>query len=91
MLKYLPLAILAVSLPAFAQNPPAAAAPQTTVSQAKPDPLDKIVCRAEETIGSRLKKHRVCATMREWKNQADENRAEAEKLQQMGQNLPRSN
>jgi len=86
MLRFAPLAILAVSMPAYAQTaaPPA---PQTQPAApvAKQDPLDKVVCRTEETVGSRLKKHKVCATIREWQDMESENRQEVELYQQRGQ------
>jgi hypothetical protein len=85
----LKLAIVTVSFfasaPALAQAaPPAAPAPpqQTATADQKVNPLDKIVCRIEDTVGSRLKAHKVCATLREWKDQEDENRLEFDRIQQ---------
>jgi Ni/Co efflux regulator RcnB len=82
-------AILAVSFlaaaPALAQSAPAAAPaqPQQTASaDKKADPLNKIICRTEDTIGSRLKAHKVCATLREWKDQEDDNRLEVDRIRQ---------
>lgn len=86
MLKF---AILTVSFlagaPALAQPaPPAAPAQpqQTAAVDKKQNPLDKIICRTEDTVGSRLKAHKVCATLREWKDQEDENRMELDRVQQ---------
>jgi len=64
MLKYFyPLILLAAS-PVVAQSPAAAPSPNAKST----NPLDKMVCRTEETLGSRLNAHRVCATLREWKD-----------------------
>lgn len=84
MLKYLPFVLVAAAVPASAQivNPQQQAAQESTTQA---DPLDKVVCRTEETIGSRLKKHKVCATMREWKEQQEASRDELELYQQRGQ------
>ena len=70
--------------PAFAQAAPPA---QSQVAEAKPNPLDKVVCRTEETLGSRLKKHRVCATVREWQEQQQANREAVEMQQQRGSSV----
>jgi hypothetical protein len=82
-------AILTVSLvaatPVVAQPAPVAAPAQpqqTAAVDKKANPLDKIICRTEDTLGSRLKAHKVCATLREWKDQEDENRLELDRVQQ---------
>jgi len=86
MLRLIALGILvAAAAPAIAQTAPA---PQAASQAAKPEnPLDKMVCRYEETIGTRLGSHKVCATLREWKDQEDENRQSVEKIEQ-GQGVP---
>jgi hypothetical protein len=40
----------------------------------KADPQDKMVCRTEETIGSRLGGHRECHTRRDWDRMAQDSR-----------------
>ena len=81
MLKFAPFIILlAAAAPATAQNAPAAPAPQ---AKAQADPLAKIVCRTEEGLGSRLNRKKVCLSLRDWKDQADDARNSAEKMQQM--------
>jgi hypothetical protein len=86
MLKF---AIMTVSFfasaPVLAQAAPAATpAPpqQTATADQKANPLDKMICRTEDTVGSRLKAHKVCATLREWKDQEEENRLELDRIQQ---------
>ena len=89
MRKYVSLLVLAMVTPPLAAqtgNSPGASVPPAP--QAKENPLDKIVCRSEETIGSRLKKHKVCATLREWQEQAAENRVAAEGMQGVGTGCP---
>jgi hypothetical protein len=82
MLKFVPLAIVAATaVPAVAQTTAPAAQTQAA-APAKQDPLDKIVCRYEETIGSRLKSHKVCATVREWREQQEENQDAVQRMQQ---------
>ena len=86
MLKSIILtASLLAAAPALAQPAPPAAAPaqpQTASADKSANPLDKIICRTEDTLGSRLKAHKVCATLREWKDQEDENRMEVDRVQQ---------
>ena len=84
MLKLIPFAVLsAAAIPAAAQGSPAPAPQQqTAAADAKANPLDKMVCRYEDTVGTRLGSHKVCATVREWKDQEDENRQEADRMQQ---------
>lgn len=81
MLKYSSLILAVIAVPALAQTP----APAPQVAEAKPNPLDKVVCRTEETLGSRLGGHKVCATVREWQEQQQENRDAVELIQQKGQ------
>lgn len=86
MLKSAPiLLLLAAAVPAAAQIP-AAPGTQAAAPAKKIDPLDRIVCRTEEGLGSRLNRKKVCMSLRDWKNQADDSRMEVEKLQQLSQN-----
>jgi hypothetical protein len=70
MLKYayLTAALILAPAPALAQivfqdTPATTAAPPKTM--AKSD-LDKIECRTQDTIGSRLQAHKVCLTKQQW-------------------------
>ena len=45
-------------------------------------PSDKMVCRVEQTVGSRLGAKKTCMTAREWKDLEDETRQAVEKFQQ---------
>jgi hypothetical protein len=74
------LTALAASAPAFAQVP--APSPTPAAAPVKVNPLDKIICRTEETVGSRLSAKKVCMSLRDWKDQADDSRDAAEKIQQ---------
>ena len=81
MLRFAPIVILlAAAVPATAQISPAAPAAQ---AKAQADPLDRVVCRTEEGLGSRLNKKKVCMSQRDWKAQADDARNATEKMQQM--------
>lgn len=89
MRNYVSLLVLAmVTPPLAAQTGNSPGVSVQAASQAKEDPLDKIVCRSEETIGSRLKKHKVCATLREWQEQELENRQAAQGMQGVGTGCP---
>jgi len=62
-------ALLAIPAPALAQivfvDPPPPIAPPTRADMMKSD-TDKIECRAENTLGSRLGRHQVCLTKEQW-------------------------
>ena len=53
-------------------NPAQAQAQAAASTPAKPDPEDKVTCRQEEEIGTRLGGKRVCHTQREWKRIAQD-------------------
>ena len=81
MLKYAPFVIVLASATPLAAQIPATATPQVK-AEAKADPLDKIVCRREEGTGSRLDVKKVCMSLRDWKDQADDARRATERIQQ---------
>jgi invasion protein IalB len=81
---------LLVTLAAMAAAP-ATAQPVTPPSAkmataAKTSKLDKIACRTGDTTGGRLNRARICMTIRQWQDQAQENREATELLQRQGQN-----
>lgn len=83
MLRFVPVVILLASaVPATAQS----TAVSATQATPKVDPLDKVVCRVEEGLGSRLNRKKVCMSLRDWKEQADDARGATERLQQLTQN-----
>ena len=87
MLKFTPIVIfLATAVPATAQIP--ATSSSTAIAPVKVDPLDKIICRTEEGLGSRLNKKKVCMSLRDWKDQAQDARDATEKMQQMNTQTP---
>jgi hypothetical protein len=68
MLNVASLAVIAVLSAADASGaPPASSAPPAAAKPAA-DPLDRIVCRSEETTGTRLGGHKTCMTMRDWQD-----------------------
>ena len=74
-------ALLISAVPASAQDPASPTpAPQAT-SSAKTD-VNKIVCKKEQQIGSRLGAKKVCLTVKEWQDRAAEDRVETERIQQ---------
>lgn len=60
-------ALLIIPSPGFAQivfedSPPPVPAPK---AKAKSD-VDKVICRMQDTLGSRLQAHQVCMTRQQW-------------------------
>jgi hypothetical protein len=73
-------ALMVLAVPALAQRPD-----QTTgasQAQAKRNPADKVICKTEETTGTRLGGHKVCATEQEWRELAEQTQAAVQKLEQ---------
>ena len=73
------LAAAMVATPLFAQS---TTQPQPIVVTGSKGPdANKIVCKSQETIGSRLGAKKVCMTVQEWKEQADFYRDQTETWQ----------
>lgn len=89
MIRQLAICALVFSAPLAAQTPADSSGGQVA-SKAKVDPLDKIICKTEESLGSRLGKRKVCAPLRDWKEMQEQNRNAVEEYQQKGQALPQS-
>lgn len=53
-------ALLATGLPAMADTP-------ATTEAAPENPGDRVVCRTETEIGSRLHRRRICMTLNQWR------------------------
>jgi|tagenome__1003787_1003787.scaffolds.fasta_scaffold20980733_2 hypothetical protein len=80
MSKFLAVsALMVLAVPALARSPDQTAGRQV---QAKPNPADKVICKTEETTGTRLGGHRVCATEHEWRELAEQTQAAVQKIQQ---------
>ena len=73
------LTAAAIASPLAAQAP---SQPQPIVVTGSKGPdANKIVCKSQETIGSRLGAKKVCMTVQEWKEQADFYRDQTETWQ----------
>jgi hypothetical protein len=88
MSKFVALSVLIVlAAPALAQT-----ASQTTAqneAQPKSTSADKIICKTEETTGTRLGAHRVCATASEWRELAEQTQAAVQKIEQQDSGICR--
>lgn len=74
------LAIVAV--PAAAQSAPNQDAQVQAVPGNKDDP-NRIVCKKEETIGSRLGAKKICLSAKEWEDRAKADRDQTESIQRL--------
>ncbi len=81
MVKYAFLIAAGASLaaPAAAQT---AVQPQAIVVQTTKSEVNRIVCKKEIPIGSRLGAKKVCLTVKEWHDRADADRDSTERIQQ---------
>ncbi len=89
MLKFafLTSALALAGVPAAAQAPQVQ--PVAASSSSSPD-TNKIVCKKEDTIGSRLGAKKVCLTTKEWADLAKQSREEVERIQQNAGTRPGS-
>ena len=67
-LVYITAALMVIPAPAMAQivfddSPPSATPAKG--AKAKSD-VDKVICRMQDTVGSRLQAHQVCMTKSQW-------------------------
>ena len=81
-LAWITAAVLLMPAPAVAQivfgdGPPAAPAKG---AKAKSD-VDKVICRSQGEIGSRLKTHQVCLTVDQWRTYELDNQHQLSDLQ----------
>jgi invasion protein IalB len=85
-IAYLTAVLLALPAPAFAQivfQDAPVVAPATKGDKSKSD-MDKIVCRSQETIGSRLDKKQVCLTKQQWLSAEQEAKNKVREMQIIG-------
>jgi len=66
-------ALQAAAIPATAPAAAVSAAP-TALATAAPNPDDKVICKQEDTTGTRLGAHKVCMTRAQWRVQAVQDR-----------------
>ena len=88
-LAYLGAALVIASVPASAQivlqdTADQVAAPKP-VKTAKPSKdSDKLICRSQDTIGSRLDAHQVCLTKEQWAANEQEAKQKVHDMQVIG-------
>lgn len=73
------LTAVVLSAPLAAQSPQA----QPIQTDPKKSDSNKLVCKTEDSIGSRLGNKKVCLTVQEWKERADFYRDQTESWQRM--------
>jgi hypothetical protein len=87
-LAYIAAALMMISAPASAQivvqDSPVAPPSQATKSAAAKSDVDKVVCRIQDTIGSRLQSHQVCMTKQQWWAYEQEAKQKVHDLQDTG-------
>jgi hypothetical protein len=83
MLKYafLVLAGASLAVPATAQTTTVQSQPATQAATAKSD-VNKLICKRQEEIGSRLGAKKVCLTQKQWEERAQIDREDTERIQQ---------
>jgi hypothetical protein len=78
--------LLVLPAPALAQivfQDAPAVPPPTKAEKSKSD-MDKIVCRSQETIGSRLERQQVCLTKQQWLSAEQEAKLKVHDMQVIG-------
>lgn len=69
------------------------AAPETQAVPAAPKPaaksdVDKVVCRMQDEIGSRLRAHKVCMTVGQWRDNEREYKEHLQEMQDLAPTRP---
>jgi hypothetical protein len=85
-LAYLTAVLMVVAGPALAQiatQDAPAVPPPTKVEKSKSD-MDKIVCRSQETLGSRLDRQQICMTKQQWLSAEQEAKNKVHDMQVIG-------
>jgi invasion protein IalB len=75
--------LLVISAPALAQiviQDTPTPVPTAKNSGVKSD-TDKVICRMQETIGSRLQSHQVCLTKQQWWQFEQDNKTKVQEIQ----------
>ena len=82
--------LTALPAPAFAQivfQEAPVVPPAAKTEQGKSD-MNKIVCRSQETIGSRLERQQVCMTKQQWWQAEQDNKRKVQELQDLTPTRP---
>lgn len=74
-------ALILSTSPAAAQTAPTQAAQAVDISSTDESDVNRIVCKKEEKIGSRLGAKKVCLTVKEWQDRASADREETDRVQ----------
>jgi hypothetical protein len=85
-LAYLTAVLMVVAGPALAQiatQDAPAVPPPTKVEKSNSD-MDKIVCRSQETLGSRLDRQQICMTKQQWLSAEQEAKNKVHDMQVIG-------
>lgn len=84
---YVTGALMLIAPPAVAQTVPTQAAQAQEIPSTDKSDVNRIVCKKEEKIGTRLGAKKVCLTVKEWQDRASADREETGRVQrdtQMG-------
>jgi hypothetical protein len=76
---YLLTAVAVVAAPAVAQS---TIEPRPVQAPTAQSDVNKIICKKQQEIGSRLGAKKVCLTKKEWQDRADIDREDVERVQQ---------
>jgi len=70
---------VAVAMPAAAQT---TVQPQPVQAPTAKSDVDKLICKKQEEIGSRLGAKKVCMTLEQWQARTNDDRDQLERVQQ---------
>lgn len=73
--------LVMMAVPAAVQAAPQPASTAATAKSSESD-VNKVVCKREEQIGSRLRAKKVCLTVKQWQDRAAADRDTTERVQQ---------
>jgi uncharacterized protein involved in copper resistance len=79
--------MLALAGSAAAADPPSAQGAPAATKTATSDNLDKIVCKSEQVVGSRIPGRKVCHTQRDWNQMQEDSRRNTDDSQNRGDQM----
>jgi hypothetical protein len=77
-----------IAIPAGSFAEPETQAVQPAPKQATKSDIDKVVCRMQDEIGSRLRAHKVCMTVGQWRDNEREYKEHLQEMQDLAPTRP---
>jgi hypothetical protein len=88
MLKIGFIAAAVIAVPEGSAAAPETQAVEPSLKPAVKSDVDKVVCRMQDEIGSRLRAHKVCMTVGQWRDNEREYKEHLQEMQDLAPTRP---